>query len=373
MPLGDNYQFEQDLEKRSLNGAYIYLLAWLLIGFSINYNESQSQLFWGGSAILLLLGVSRLVSYRFSATLMQLSRKLWYSLFVINALVPPLFYGSVFALTMVRPEHESLFIYMLMAVLALLGGGIVSFSTHRGVANAYLLVVTLPTLLCIVFLPIDRGIEGTMLVLYMVFMFFQIRRLNQEYRLRINQRLELEKLTKIDSLTGIYNRRYFDEALRLYWKSHLRVQHPLALLLIDIDKFKRVNDQYGHPAGDEVIREVARSIDKAFRRETDIVARIGGEEFAVLISQTEADFVDTCAEDIRREIEGKPVVFEGQTISISVSIGAVSLIPQEGMARSEFYKAADDCLYQAKEQGRNRVVSQNQQAPPMEVQLTGSE
>lgn len=356
---GNNLGRKKDLEKRSLNGAYAYLPTWILISLGASEGQTFNPVFWEVSSVLLVLGVLRLICYKYSDPIMARSPHLWWYLFLCNSLIPIAIFGATLAASMVYAEYASMYIYLLMTLAALLSGGTVSFSTHRGLANAYLLAGTVPALLCIALLAVNRSIEGAMFLIYLVFMFFQIKRLNQEYNLRFEQRLELENLTRIDSLTGIYNRRYFDEALKLYWKSHLRLQQPLGLLLIDIDHFKKVNDHYGHPAGDEVIREVANVIEQAFPRETDVVARIGGEEYAVLISQATLNFMETRAETIRHKIEDKPVVFEGHTIPMTVSIGAVMMQPQASMTRSEFYQAADNCLYQAKQQGRNQVISES--------------
>ena len=157
-------------------------------------------------------------------------------------------------------------------------------------------------------------------------------------------------------MTGIYNRRFFDESLLLYWNSHLRSQSAIGLVLIDIDDFKAVNDSYGHPVGDQVIKSVAEIIKSSFKREADIVARIGGEEYAVIISEPNLGFIEKITKTACSRVSNAPIQTEDGKIDLTISIGAVHIIPNVKYTHGYFYKHADNCLYQAKEQGKNRSV-----------------
>lgn len=164
---------------------------------------------------------------------------------------------------------------------------------------------------------------------------------------------ELHKLSITDSLTNLYNRRYFFEVSENILAIALREKKVLSLLMIDIDHFKKINDTYGHHAGDFILIEFARDIEKIMR-ESDIFARVGGEEFTVLLSDTSSDGARVIAEKIRKATENKRFMYKNISIDITVSIGISGLSLEIG-SMEELYKEADNQLYKAKESGRNRV------------------
>jgi len=159
-----------------------------------------------------------------------------------------------------------------------------------------------------------------------------------------------------DALTGVHNRKYFDERLRAELSYALRHKKELSVMLLDIDFFKRVNDQFGHAAGDEVLRRLAKNVDMMIRAE-DVFARYGGEEFVMLARGIPASGAMRFAERIRESAEQLKVMFEGQAIPITVSLGVAMLSCVEHTRNAAGLLAkADERLYQAKHDGRNRVV-----------------
>jgi diguanylate cyclase (GGDEF)-like protein len=173
--------------------------------------------------------------------------------------------------------------------------------------------------------------------------------------LALLNRLHAEMALK-DALTGLFNRRHFDEQLRLELRRAQREGAPVGLLLCDLDHFKRVNDTYGHPAGDAVLREAARRITEAVR-DVDIVCRYGGEEFAVVLPACLLEEACQVAERVRSAMCALPVPLDGATaLPVSVSVG-VSAFPSPVNNALELARAADAALYRAKTRGRNRVES----------------
>ena len=165
------------------------------------------------------------------------------------------------------------------------------------------------------------------------------------------QKDKLEKLALFDQLSGLYNRHYILNSAKLKISSAHRHKHPVSLLMMDIDHFKSINDNHGHPAGDSVIKAVSKVIDKECRAD-DIASRFGGEEFAVLLCHCDKQSAKAKAEKIRKKIEKlKPV-----GIPTTVSIG-LSEIESEEDSFTDMLDRADKALYQAKNQGRNKVVS----------------
>ncbi|MFO8073484.1 MAG: GGDEF domain-containing protein [Polyangia bacterium] len=164
---------------------------------------------------------------------------------------------------------------------------------------------------------------------------------------------EIYRMTIIDGLTGVFNKRYFLEALEREMSRSQRYDRPLSVLMFDIDHFKPVNDTYGHLAGDYVLQALARVISTRARRE-EIFARFGGEEFVILLPETEKEGAMELAEQLRRRVADYDFVFEGEEIPITMSVG-VATVRGEGFSESELIKLADDKLYEAKKAGRNCI------------------
>lgn len=164
--------------------------------------------------------------------------------------------------------------------------------------------------------------------------------------------LEMEMMAITDGLTGLLNHRRFQERLSGEFRRIERHPEPLSLVLADIDHFKKVNDTYGHPTGDEVLKKVA-GILKRMVRDIDVVARYGGEEFALILVNTERDGAYKLSERIRKEIEKKSFSFSGKKINVTMSLGIASY-PRDGKLKEELISMADAALYQAKGEGRNR-------------------
>lgn len=171
----------------------------------------------------------------------------------------------------------------------------------------------------------------------------------------------LEKLASLDGLTEIPNRRAFDNALERQFNQAQRTCTPLSLLIIDIDYFKKFNDHYGHPMGDECLRRVANALMELTHRPEDLVARLGGEEFAILLPNTDNTGATLRAEQYRATVENLKIHHQlnNPTSYVTISIGVGTVSPSSTDNVSELLQAADNALYQAKNQGRNRVCCQN--------------
>jgi diguanylate cyclase (GGDEF)-like protein len=170
------------------------------------------------------------------------------------------------------------------------------------------------------------------------------------------QRDALRALILTDSLTGVANRRAFDERLEMEWRRCGRAQLPVSLLMVDIDHFKLYNDHYGHPAGDATLVQVASAMRRAAARSQDLVARYGGEEFAILLPQLDEQGATGVARRLMHELEMLDLPHAASPTSqrLTVSIGISSMVPGEHGAPGDLVQVADALLYQAKAGGRNR-------------------
>ena len=168
---------------------------------------------------------------------------------------------------------------------------------------------------------------------------------------------ELQRLSTTDGLTGIANRRFFDHLSAREWRRCERMKKPMALVMVDVDFFKKYNDTYGHQAGDECLKAVAAQVARAAPRASDLAARYGGEEFVLVLGETTIDGAKWVANNIRQRVADLQMPHLASNIGhVSVSCGVASVLPLEGQEFDMLLKFADEALYKAKEQGRNTVV-----------------
>jgi diguanylate cyclase (GGDEF)-like protein len=177
-------------------------------------------------------------------------------------------------------------------------------------------------------------------------------------RMRFLEACLLREMVARDGLTGIQNRRMFDQHIQRVWQQAVREEERVAVLLADIDCFKDYNDRYGHQAGDECLRAVAVSLSQCARRPLDFVARYGGEEFAVVLYEASREYVAEVLTRIQRSIAELNIPHEASRVAsrLTVSIGAAFILPTSTRTHDGLIQLADEALYSAKEQGRNRVV-----------------
>lgn len=175
---------------------------------------------------------------------------------------------------------------------------------------------------------------------------------------RKKMELELQRLSYMDGLTGVANRRQFEKTLNLEWRRLAREKGPLAIIMADIDFFKAYNDTYGHQKGDACLQQIAAGIRQALKRPADFVARYGGEEFVVILPGTDKKGALGLAETLRAAIESLNIPHATSRVSgnVTLSLGIAAAIPAKSASPAELIAAADRALYQAKKEGRNSVI-----------------
>lgn len=257
---------------------------------------------------------------------------------------------------------ENAMIYLLLTTALFSAGAINSYQHLKGLGPLFVVTAMLPQ--CIYYLA-SSG-TGTTLMAFLIFVFvlfitslgFSIHK-DAVRSLALNHELSLakeqaEQLARTDVLTGLNNRRSFFEIGNSVFQNACRYKRPLSVVMLDLDAFKNINDTYGHSIGDEIIKAVANKLHQG-KRETDITGRIGGEEFAILLQETDLKTAGELIERLRTEVEQIVVNSNGTQVGITASFGVTELDEQCDTLEKVIVKA-DRALYQAKEEGRNRVV-----------------
>lgn len=173
----------------------------------------------------------------------------------------------------------------------------------------------------------------------------------------VEQRQMLEDLVGIDGLTGINNRRNFDQLYSKQWLSSRRSGNLLSLIMIDVDNFKKYNDTYGHAAGDAVLKAISNVLNSTIKRPDDTISRYGGEEFVATLPNTDSDGAKFIAEKLRRSVEDLKIPHESSDTSdyVTISLGGITSNPEKNSTLTEFLKTSDQMLYLAKAAGKNCV------------------
>jgi diguanylate cyclase (GGDEF)-like protein len=184
--------------------------------------------------------------------------------------------------------------------------------------------------------------------------------------IRDNQRIraatqELERLANLDGLTQIANRRTFEAHLQQEWARAMRDKKSLTLILCDVDHFRQYNENYGHQAGDDCLRQLALVLDRTAKRPGDLAARYGGEEFAIILPNTDTAGGVVVAQTIQESVGHLPLP-EGEENPISLSLGVASVVPSQDRSAAMLVELSDRALFLAKERGRNRMVCLEQNA-----------
>ncbi|ADE15750.1 diguanylate cyclase [Nitrosococcus halophilus Nc 4] len=190
------------------------------------------------------------------------------------------------------------------------------------------------------------------------------RRQREQELLELTHQLEaaneqLRQLSSLDELTGVANRRQFEMTIRQEFRRAMRNKSSLSVIMIDIDNFKAYNDIYGHQAGDDCLRQVAKALSSVLKRPNDLLARYGGEEFVVILPETGSKGARSLAESLRRAVEilKIPHRYASQSgLQVTISLGVSTLVPQRDEDPTKLIAAADQALYQSKRAGRNRVT-----------------
>ncbi len=326
-------------------------------------------------AAMIILSVVRLVvTFRFE----QLGRadfevERWGNIYIAGTFLSGIVWGSLaffFDPSWPAPYQVILFVIFTGVIAG-------AFNTNSSLFIAFPAFFA-PLVVCLMYVSVQQDSPGSyeltlLFVIYFILMYssslkfnrrlihaLSLRFQNEELAEKLAQsNAKLTQLADMDALTQIYNRRSMDRCLLAEWERHYRNQKPLSLLFIDIDQFKQYNDAYGHEGGDQCLVKVAQVISANAQRASDMATRFGGEEFAVILPETEPDAALHIAQKMSADLRALCIPHPSSGISecVTMSIGVATMIPQEPANAELLLAAADKALYQAKERGRDRVVT----------------
>ncbi|MGM0394011.1 MAG: GGDEF domain-containing protein [Thermodesulfobacteriota bacterium] len=357
-----NTRVVNDLEKRSTSGVFFYILIPPVLFFTDGYIRQHLAFSLVFLCVFTGICLFRIIYVHLSKNTSDRHEALHKIILIVSILFTALAWGVGAAFFLLYSEERVIHILMIICTVGFSAGGVMSFMPVLFLAVSYNFLMLVPGIAA-VFIKGDVPSLGIAMILYSIYLVLISLRGNHEYWTALeNERLleektrELEIVSRTDVLTGLYNRRYFDELFELEWGLSSRRRTPLTLLICDIDHFKKVNDEYGHPAGDEYLKLISRHIRQVFQRETDVVARYGGEEFVVLLPDRDAEQTRDLAQRLREKIAGTVMEYNGKEIQTTISQGVTSCVPEPGMDRDQLLTRADNALYEAKHAGRNKIV-----------------
>ncbi|MEQ1581135.1 MAG: diguanylate cyclase [Steroidobacteraceae bacterium] len=280
----------------------------------------------------------------------------WHSL-MVQVFAPAFGVNLVFLALMARGLETSFLPGLVLAIISIYFlAGLTFFPAARSgliVLAAYVFGSAFSEI------ELDRALYGTLVLLSANIIGATVcYRLEKVNRTNFLEARLLKEMASRDGLTGIYNRRILDEHVDTVWQQAMRERAPIALLLVDIDYFKAYNDYFGHQAGDEALRHVAQTLARSARRPLDFAARYGGEEFAVVLYYATREYVEEVATRIQQNMETLALKHPASPIAkqLTVSIGAACIVPAPERSPFGFVQLADEALYEAKGQGRNRCI-----------------
>lgn len=356
----------QDLIARTQTGALIYLFITIIVAGVVLTNDPnlQKSLWVAGCSLpSLLIAAIRFILLKTYARILVYNLR-WGFFFVdLGVGAGALAWSLIFCAAILDTPLQQNLHFLLIALLCFCSGALINVSIHKRT------VVVL--LICTWALPVSALLSGQsildyklswVLCIYGVAMYYIAQIPRNEYESAVHSKLilthkmsELERISNHDALTGIYNRRYFDERIVEEMGRAQRLGYALSVLSIDIDYFKQINDTYGHAVGDQCLRLAASIIDEHFSRKEDCVARVGGEEFSIILPGLDERRGLLLANELRLKFIGATYVSDFQSISFTVSIGGATYSGSKEITAERLLWMADRALYFSKDSGRNRA------------------
>jgi diguanylate cyclase (GGDEF)-like protein len=288
-------------------------------------------------------------------TISEVETYLWEKRFLVSVAISGVLWGFAGILFYVpnQPEYN---LFLALMIVGMCAATTASLSFHRVAYPIFLVPAITPIALNLMSdNNLVRNAVGFVIPFYFTLLYLLSREIYQTAHESILGRINSQFQAMFDYLTGVANRRAFEEAMDREWYRAMRDTRPLSLIIADIDNFKICNDTHGHAVGDLVLKAVAALLERRIRRGTDLVGRIGGEEFAIILPDTDLEGATTLAKNIRVGVRGLAKRYHKELPKVTMSFGVSSLVPNKSIDAGILFRRADAALYQAKKKGKNRV------------------
>ncbi|MGG2395731.1 GGDEF domain-containing protein [Pseudomonas sp. SH1-B] len=352
-----------DTRIRTRLGGFFYLLAWLLTWI---FSSSPMDILVSGvlgCCIFAALLAARLLHRPDEVDNPQRLQR-WLDRHWGLILLTALCWGQAHALVLYSPAYDGSELIATLSTMAFSTAMTFNFAMRRGRSLLGLVLLYLPGL---VVMAMNWQAQHAMLItltFYLGYLVLVLGRNHREYRATLalelkllEQQSQLDLLSRTDSLTQLGNRYQFNNLFPALVANAIRQGEPLSLVLMDIDFFKKVNDEHGHAGGDACLSAFAERMRRVFRRDADALLRLGGEEFGVLLPGTTLAQAWDLAELFRRELEAEGLEMSGQNLLLTTSLGVGCFSSRHDGDADAFFRRVDSALYRAKREGRNRLVS----------------
>ncbi len=353
----------RDFGRQNLYSALTYPALWFAISLALQLQTLAPLFFYANLAgIAVTLAIRLLIMRRmYSFSLMEFRHfeLRFNSAVLLNAAQ----WSAMTVWALLDDTLKPLQVPLLLCTTAMIGSGTLALAFSTVLRIAYPTILALPVALTLLITGFDQApMISSLIVLFLLYVFFAGGARQRDYiaaaqsTLLLEQRTrELEYISFTDPVTRLHNRSHFDIHLEQEWKRAHRQRYPLSLLLVDLDHFKSINDRFGHPFGDFVLAEVGLCLSDLQQRSGDLLARVGGEEFALLLINTDSDGAARVAEQICAAIRALDLQHDGKPVPITTSVGIATLIPDsiEAGRTMRLFEQADLALYSAKHDGRD--------------------
>jgi len=356
-----------DLTTRAKSGILTYACVWLILSFSYQININHPNFFYLNTGIIFGIFISRILHFIFLKQNNDARMAFMNQWLVITILAAAAHWGAMTAWILYDENLSDLRTIMLIITPAFALGGACTLSISSQIRTLYPTLMFLPFIAILLYQGDTQSLSlAALTTISLIYIYSSTRATHDDYWAAVTnhmiaeERAQLmEKLSTTDPLTQLKNRMYFDKEFTKEWQRCSRLQCSLSIIMLDLDFFKNINDNYGHVFGDECLRAVALTISSIVARPTDCVARYGGEEFVVLLPNTDTEATRMLALRMIDAVANLVLHNNGERIKLTCSIGGASIIPEFNQHQDSLVKTADTALYKAKDAGRNCYHSDN--------------
>ena len=345
----------RDIARRSLAGVFIYPLFWPIIAYGSGFNKDYPTVVLILTVLHIVISAARLSHIYAIDKISDDKLSAWMKMSYVLLLTQALAWGAMFGFAMLESNEQFQF-YMTLSAAGIAAGGTNTFAPNKWLSRGFSIFAFGPGAIIAIYQ--NDLIMIAIMIAYLLYIFGLAQNQFKEYWRSIDNEMQLERLSLTDELTQLSNRRGFDEALLESCQVSARQAQHISLLMVDIDFFKKINDDYGHDVGDICLQHIAKMLKLSMPRTTDFCARYGGEEFTGILPGTSLKGAKIVAERIRNNIATHPVSHANVEINMTVSIGVSSKLVTkfDDSIPKKLLKESDLALYQAKDNGRNQTV-----------------